>query len=169
MSDHPHLALIEAEVERAENDLDGFRERSLKVVTASAGIVTLLTGFIAFAASKGEEDQGLPDSATWLVAVTLILFVSAAVVALFANMPVEVDRVSGEGLRIRTTKARWSTDDDATDGAAREVAAVLVTYLTSVRAAADRASTLLFAAITIQIFGVAFAAMAAFSFLDSLR
>lgn len=168
MSEHPHLTLIKEETERAESDLTGFRDRALKVLTASAGIVTVLTGLVAFAASKSQEDQGLPESGSWLVAASLILFVSAGVVALFANMPVEVDRVSGEGLRVRTTSDRWSTSDAAIVQAEREVAAVLVTYMVSLRGAADRASRLLFVAIAIQMFGIAFAALAAFEFLDSL-
>lgn len=168
MSEHPHLTLIKDETERAENNLNGFRDRALRVLTASAGIVTLLTGLVAFAASRAEEDQGLPESGSWLVAAALILFVCAGVVALFANLPANVDRVSGNGLRVRTARDRWSGSNDAIEHAEREVAEVLVSYMVSLRVASDRASKLLFAAIAIQMLGIAFAATAAFEFLDSL-
>jgi hypothetical protein len=150
---HPYRDLIEQEVSRAEQDLSAFRSRALTVVTTSSGIVTLLTGIITFGASKVEEEKGIPDAAIVIIAIALALFVAAAVFALLANSPADIDRPSGPELARITTSAGWVEHKD-------EVAEVLVTYLTSLRQAGDTAACKLTTAIWLQIIGLGVAAAA---------
>jgi hypothetical protein len=157
---HPYRDLIEQEVSRAEQDLSAFRSRALTVVTTSSGIVTLLTGIITFGASKVEEEKGIPDAAIVIIAIALALFVAAAVFALLANSPADIDRPSGPELARITTSAGWVEHKDEDGEQEREVAEVLVTYLTSLRQAGDTAACKLTTAIWLQIIGLGVAAAA---------
>ena len=157
MTTHPSLELIQSELTRAETDLTGFRSRALTVVTTSAGVVTLLTGLVTFAASRAEEDDGINAASVALIAVALAGFVVAAVLALFANRSREIRRPKADSLRVAVTPEGWYDDEDDSEHQ-REVASVLVTYLISVRNAADSTARTLNRAIACQIFGLLFAA-----------
>ncbi len=164
---HPYRELIEQEARRAEDDLAAFRARSLTIVTTSSGIITLLTGVVTFAASKSEEERGLPDITIVLMGVGLALFLAAAVVAMMANAAGIVDRPSGPDMEQAASREGW-VEYDAVEQE-REVAAVLVKYVTSVRTLSDRAADRLNYAIWLQIAGLAFAALAASSTMVALN
>jgi hypothetical protein len=157
MATHPSLNLITAELTRAESDLTGFRSRALTVVTTSAGVVTLLTGLVTFAASKASEDAGVDDASVVLIAIALAGFVLAGVLALAANRARVIRRPRAASLQDAVTSEGWYDNESETEHE-RAVASVLVTYLISVRTAADATARTLNRAIACQIFGLVFAA-----------
>lgn len=150
----PIRELIEAEAQRAEADLASFRSRSVAVVTTSSGIVTLLTGVFTFAASKTEDEAGLPDSAIVLLALSSACLVGAAVLALVANRSGDIDRPSGSGLERYVGAEKWAQGAADPDAEERDVARVLVDYVTSIRTLSDSTAQMLNRAIGLQILGV---------------
>lgn len=163
---HAYRDLIEQEAKRAEDDLAAFRARSLTIVTTSSGIITLLTGVVTFAASRDAEELGLPAAAIALMGTGLALFLAAAVVAMLANASGIVVRPSTPAMEHAMSKEGW-VEDDAVEQE-RQVAAVLVKYVTSVQALADRAAIRLNLAIWLQIAGLGFSSVATFATMVSL-
>ena len=170
MGDHPYLTLIEAEAGRAEADLTGFRDRALTVVTTSAGVVTLLTGLVTFAASKDQKDAAIPKAAIWLVGLALAAFVAAALCALRANMPGTIQRPGGGSLTDCTKQELFTPNDtDNTEfEMTRYVAKILATYVVSLREIADSTATWLTRATKCQIVGLVLASVATVVTLASL-
>jgi hypothetical protein len=157
---------ITLEAKRAEDDLGAFRSRALTVVTTSAGVVTLLTGLVTFAASRVEEEAGISGLTVWLVAVALALFVLAGLLALIANVPRDVTRPSEKMLRDMFADVGWSESEA---DQARAVAECEVACLLSVRKLGNSVAWWLTAAIASQVVGLVFAAVAAIVMLRDMH
>lgn len=160
---HPFRDLVNAEAERAEKDLAGFRSSAFTVVTASGAIITVLLTVLTFGAAQfGSEDDPALVSGTALgvFSLALILLFGAALCAVVANHPRELEhRPSSAALVAITSSAQWRGVDEELPGEPgstpeQEAAEVTAKYVGSVRAVAEKASFWLSLAIKVQAAGL---------------
>lgn len=149
--DHPLGALIEEEVRRAESDLEGQRGRALGLINVAGALVTLVTGFGVLAARS--EGDVVPAYGGWVLAAALVAYVSAAVFALLANRPLDVDAPDEDELQAHVLHEWDRTDWD------REVADTLVNYLRSLRTANAAVARHLVVSLWLEIAGIAITAV----------
>lgn len=155
---HPYKELIDAEVGRSEGDLAAFRSRAISIVTTSSGIITLLTGVVTFAASKAEEEKGVPDCVIALLAISFLALLIACVIALWANMADDVFRPDADDLVELASYDAWTEYDPAEQE--RQIAEATASYLVDLQVISNTAARKLNCAASLQILGLAVAAVA---------
>jgi hypothetical protein len=82
-----YAAFIDAELAEQRAVKASFEQRGLAVLSTSAAVVAALFGLVAFL-TKSETFQ-LPHSARWPLAVSLAMFVLAALLGLLVNAPMD--------------------------------------------------------------------------------
>ncbi len=144
---------IKDEVARAEGDFQGFRTRSLNLVAMSGVLVTLTTGLLSVAA--GSRNDVVPSSALWVVLVTMLAFILAAIFALMIHLTVMV-RLPDETLLDTYVRDHWTAPN-----LEERVAEQAVKYLTSLREANSSAADWMNRAIIAEIVGIGSTALLA--------
>ena len=155
---HPYRELIEAEAGRSEGDLAAFRSRAISIVTTSSGIITLLTGIVTFAASKAEEEKGVPDRVIALLAFSFLALLVACVIALWVNMADDVFRPDADNLVELASYDEWAEYDPTEQE--RQIAEATAKYLVDLQIISNAAARKLNGAASLQILGLALAAVA---------
>lgn len=133
-----------------------FEQRGVALVTTAGALVTLLFGLAAFA-TTGKIEQLPHDAKTWL-AVALVVFVIAAVLALATNFPFIYDAPKAAAIRGRL-KETPIRDEDA---ALRDIAFTRLTMLEDAKTKNKWKGRLLFTAMAFEVGAVAFVGVAIF-------
>jgi hypothetical protein len=86
------------------------QSRALNVITSSGGFVTLALALVA--AITGRKDYHVPDSARICIALGLVLFVAAAVLALITLQVRRQSVLTVETLEKWTSEEAWGSPSD---------------------------------------------------------
>jgi hypothetical protein len=159
MAGPPYSAFIEAELVDERAAQSELRQRSLTVVSTSGGLVTLLAGLIAIAA--GGDTDFLPKSGRGPLAVAMVSYVVAAVVALCANVPRKLKAAKVGDLAARVEEDKfWITEAD--DSSLRAIADLRVRALTVLRRSNGQLAWVVTAAILAEVVAIGATGLTAF-------
>ena len=153
--------LIKAELDEEQATVGDFRSRSLTIVTTSGSLVTLLSGLIAVAAG-GSKTWTLPSGAHAPLAIALVFFVGAALLALWIHFPRDVQRATPEALEALLSA------DDSNDVAIEAIAGLRLTTLKSIRSLNRERAWFLLLAIAAEIVAIAATGLTAWKIIESL-
>ncbi|MGB8180402.1 MAG: hypothetical protein WCF63_09575 [Acidimicrobiales bacterium] len=154
--------LIDKEVARAEVALQDVRGRALNFVGVAGGLVTVVGGATAIVVGT-HQNVSISVLARWCLAIALIAYVLATLVALGANVaPRRVFMVDPHGLS-DLVESHWN--DEGWD---KQVAAVSLRYLMSLRQATAQIGRWMFLAAALEIVGIAFTGAVAVLIVSSI-
>lgn len=154
---------IKDELARQDMRQSSFEQRGIAVVTTAGTLVTLLFGLAALSTSSARGNPLHREESVWL-AVALVLFFAAAVLAIATNFPIDYegpgtpDPKKPDDPSIATRLN--ATPEDSPDNAAFAVADVRLTILTSAQKKNGRKGKFLFAALAAEVAAVACVAVA---------
>lgn len=132
-------------------------QRAGGVITTSGAVVTLVFAFTALI--KGGEGARLIGPAKVELLGALALLLAAIVLALLIGFPATYMEVDEASLEEHLEKSEWTNPDVA--DAQRGVATALVGIITSARRLNDKKANLLFAAVALEVAGIAALAVTA--------
>jgi hypothetical protein len=147
---------IEAQLVREDERKKSFESRGVTVITSSSTLATLLLGLIAIA-TRSSQTFTLPSDAEEPLALALIAFTFAALLALFTNIPWSVDEADPDGLARVMDSDAWIEGEGE---AIRSVAANRLAVLRGASSANTKKGWALVAAMLFEAIAVAFLAWA---------
>lgn len=159
---------LKDELARQDSRQSSFEQRGIAVVTTAGTLVTLLFGLAALSTASEKGNPLGHEETVWL-AVALVLFFIAAVLALGTNFPLGYE---GPGLpdpkRLEAPSFANRLNADPEDSHAEAVYAVAdvrLTILTSAQKQNGRKGWFLFAALIFEVAAVACVGVAIFELL----
>jgi hypothetical protein len=143
-------AYVRHHLTRQDERKNSLEQRGMAVITTSGVLVTLLFGLATFS-SRRTENLSIPVGASSLLVVALILFVAAALAAIFTNVPLDYQEFDAADFRSKIAAAVAAPRAEAERKAA-------ITDLEILRAAKERneiKAKLLFRAVVLEVAAVA--------------
>lgn len=152
--------LLKDELAAEDARKDSLEARGVAVVTTAGALVTLLFALSALS-TKEEATYELSDFASVVLAIALVLFVGAAIVALLINRPMDYI-----GAKVDDIDALLKSKSPSTSEEARtDVAFARLTELRSARAVNGKKANLLLVAMGFEVGAVLAVAVAVVSIL----
>jgi hypothetical protein len=156
---------LKDEIARQDARQSSFEQRGIAVVTTAGTLVTLLFGLAALSTASAKGNP-LHHDETVFLAVALVLFFAAGVLALLTNIPLGYagpDLPDPKEPKKPSFADRLNADpEDSHAGAVYAVADVRLTILASAQKKNGRKAKLLFAALIAEVAAVACVAVAIF-------
>jgi hypothetical protein len=156
---------LKDEIARQDARQSSFEQRGIAVVTTAGTLVTLLFGLAALSTSSAKGNP-LDHEESVFLAVALVLFFAAGLLALLTNIPLGYagpDLPDAEKPEKPSFASRLNADpEDSYSGALYAVADVRLTILASAQKQNGRKGKLLFAALIAEVAAVACVAVAIF-------
>jgi hypothetical protein len=161
---------LKDEIARQDARQSSFEQRGIAVVTTAGTLVTLLFGLAALSTSSARGNPLHHEESVFL-AVALVLFFAAGVLALLTNVPLGYagpDLPDPEKPEKPSFGDRLNADpEDSFQAALYAVADVRLTILASAQKQNGRKGKLLFAALMAEVAAVACVAVAIFELIAS--
>jgi hypothetical protein len=157
-----YSAFVAAQLAEERTTKTSLETRGITVITTSGGLVTLLFGLVALS-TKSAATSTLPVTASNLLVAAALFLTLAAVFGLLTNWAMSYTEASIEGLQELLTRD-WK---DTQAQGQLDVASTVIDILGTSRAKNERKANLLRLAMSAEIVGVFFVALAAVAVLTT--
>jgi uncharacterized membrane protein len=149
------MKLIEDQLAEERSTKSSLETRAIGVITSSGALATLLFALAALVTKP--DGYALPEIARWVLALTVVAFIGAAIMAILAARPGTYQEVTVESLSEAATPEAMAAP--AAEGEAA-VASVLVDIIKTARDRNTSKATRLRDAVTCQTVGAVLLAVA---------
>lgn len=150
-----YAAFVKDELAAQDARKASFEQRGITVITTSGALATLLLGLAALSTKKADTFV-LPHPADTYLAISLVLFAAAAVLALLTNLPMNYDTPTVDALKERVNEAVMG-DEDAAE---KDIALTRIKNLKTAKEKNTTKAWLLIAALAGEVLAVGFVAAA---------
>lgn len=149
-----YATFVKDELDAQDARKSSFEDRGITVITTSGALATLLFGLAALSTKKSPTFS-LPDPSGTLLAIALVFFVAAAILALMTNAPRSYEAATAEGLRKRVKMAPMWDENEAE----RDIALTRIKALEDAKVKNTHKGRLLLGALALEVVAVGFVAV----------